>query len=477
MNIQTPLMSHQSAAVEKVERLRVGALFMEMGTGKSLTALFLIALRRAKISRALWFVPVALKESTRLEILKHAPNAQIHVFDEKTTPKRLKAAPPAEIYLVGIESMSASRRLILSASSLCDSRAFVIVDESSYIKGHDAARTKWITRIAQNARYRLILTGTPVSQGVVDLFAQLRFLSPEILGYSSFYSFARNHLEFSDKYPGVITRSHNTGFIAAKMAPYVYQVTKAQCLDLPSKLCLTRTLTMSHEQEILYQRAKDELLLEITDRDVTSDDIFRLFTALQQIVCGFWNRIEHRGHGQDYQRLVHTFEAPHQRLDLLCATIREAPPDAKIIIWAKYRRCIADIAARLESEFGASPTLFYGDLNEKQRAAEVARFRESARFLVATPSCGAHGLTLNEAHHVIFYTDGFKYSERLQSEDRCHRIGQDWPVTYVSLVCRRSIDERIQKALESKGSVVDAFRREVERIKDKKTMKQAIQAL
>lgn len=478
MQIITSLMAHQSAAVAKVERARVGALFMEMGTGKSLTALQLIALRSARISRVVWFTPVSLKDSTRLEIEKHARfeagEIGVHVFDDKTARRNL---PDALIHICGIESMSSSPRVLGAVAQLCDARALVIVDESSYIKGHDSSRTRWITRVAARVRYRLILTGTPISQGVVDLFAQLRFLSPDILGYKSFYSFARNHLEYSEKYPGVITRSHNTAFIAAKMAPYVYQVTKAECLDLPPKIMMQRNYSMGSEQRTYYERAKDELLLQINERDVTSTDIFRLFSALQQIACGFWNRIEHRGRGKNYERIEEKFVFPHDRLDLLCAAIREIAPSEKVIIWAKYRHCIADIAVRLESEFGETPALFYGDLSESERADQVTRFRADARFFVATPSSGGHGLTLNEAHHVIFYTDGFKYAERLQAEDRCHRIGQQSSVSYISLVCNNSIDERIQKALATKGNAVDEFRREVERIKDKKTLAQAIKSL
>jgi len=107
----------------------------------------------------------------------------------------------------------------------------VICDESSYIKGHSAIRTNRITYISSRAKYRLALTGTPISQGVEDLFAQMRFLSPKILGYRSFYSFAANHLEYSDKYPGMVVRAHNLEYIAAKIQPYVYQVTKEECLD------------------------------------------------------------------------------------------------------------------------------------------------------------------------------------------------------------------------------------------------------
>lgn len=462
INLITALLPHQRAAVEKLLPSRIGALFMEMGTGKSRTAIEIIARRQDKISKVVWFCPVSLKETIRHEIGKHTdtPSSMIHVFDQKTGRRTI---PEAFWYVVGIESMSASKRVIFTVNALVDENTMVIVDESSYIKGHRSARTDWITRIAERARYRLILTGTPISQGVVDLFAQMRFLSPKILGYRSFYSFAANHLEYSEKYPGLIVRSHNTAYLAAKIKPYVYQVTKKECLDLPDKLYDSQYFSMTWDQRCAYEQAKDEILMELDDDKFDSFTIFRLFTALQQIVCGFWNRIEFKTKKETF------LEFPHSRIDMLMDTIARIPDDEKIIIWAKYQYDIDQISKALTGKYGDGCTaLFYGAINEKHRSDQVIKFRNGARFFLATQSCGGHGLTLNEAHHVIFYNNAFKYSERLQAEDRCHRIGQAHPVTYIDITCIDSIDERIDKALAAKENTVQEFKEEIERVKGSK---------
>lgn len=471
MTVLTPLLPHQAAAVSRLLPARIGAAFMEMGTGKSLTAIELISRRQGRISCVIWFCPVSLKETIRHEILKHtdAPPDKIHVFTDKTNERTV---PRVFWYIVGIESMSASRRVILTVNAIVDEASMVIVDESSYIKGHRSARTDWITRIAERARYRLILTGTPLSQGVVDLFAQMRFLSPKILGYSSFYSFAANHLEYSEKFPGLIVRSHNTAYLAAKIKPYVYQVTKKECLDLPDKLYSSRYFSMTWEQRDAYERAKDEILASISEDDWNSYTIFRLFTALQQIVCGFLNHIDPK------TRAVTTEEFSHCRIDMLMDLIGRVPEGEKIIIWAKYRHDIEEIARELTARFGQGcAALFYGDIPEAKRPAQVALFRASARFFLATQSCGGHGLTLNEAHQVIFYNNGFKYSERLQAEDRCHRIGQAAPVTYIDIICSDSIDTRIDDALASKGNIVQQFKAEIDRVKGKGKLKDLIKSL
>lgn len=469
LNLQTDLMPHQVEAVNKVLPSRIGACFMEMGTGKSRTAIELVNLRYGKIDRVIWFCPVSLKETIRQEILKHTDcdDTDICVFDDKINVRNL---PGMFWYVVGIESMSSSIRVVLAVKKLITERTMAILDESSYIKGHDAIRTLRITELCKIARYRLILTGTPLSQGVVDLFSQMRFLSPKILGYESFYSFAANHLEYSEKYPGRIVRSHNIGYLAAKIQPYVYQVTKDECLDLPSKLYETRYVGMTMEQRMRYEEAKDEFLGDLEEFD--SVTIFRLFTALQEIVCGFWNR-------RTIWRKYKLLELYHHRIEVLLDTITSIPADEKIIIWCKYQHDIEEIRAALTKQYGLdSLALFHGGLGEKERNGEIDRFRNEAKFFLATQSCGGHGLTLNEAHHVIFYNNAFKYSERLQAEDRCHRIGQDHRVVYIDLQCTPSIDDRIAASLAKKGNLVRDFRYEVDKVKDKKPkLRELIRAL
>ncbi len=469
--VTTPLMPHQSAAVEKMLPTRIGALFMEMGTGKSRTAIEIIHRRLPRIKNVLWFCPVSLKQTVRHEILKHTDctDADIHVFGDKTNER---TAPGCLWHIIGIESMSASARVVVTVNKLITEDSLVIVDESSYIKGHNATRTQRLTKLSERARYRLILTGTPISQGVVDLYAQMRFLSPKILGYRSFYSFAANHLEYSDKFPGMIVESHNLEFIAAKIKPYVYQVTKDECLDLPEKLYETRYFSMTGEQRYAYEEAKEEIMQDIENDTFDSVTIFRLFTALQQIVCGFWN--QHR-QGQP----VEHHEFSHRRIDVLMDTVLSVPQTEKIIIWTKYQHDIEELGAALREKFGEDCTApFHGALSEKKRAEQVERFRNGSRFFLATQSCGGHGLTLNEAHHVIYYNNAFKYSERQQSEDRCHRIGQEQKVVYIDIQCSDSIDDRIANALASKGSVVEQFKAEVDKVRSQKTkLKDMVKAL
>ncbi len=478
MQTTTALMPHQVPAVAKMLPTRAGALFMEMGLGKSLVTIEIARIRQGKWDRLFWFCPVALKSTIAQQWHLHTdvPADQICVWGDQVASHRLPTH--ARIHIIGIEAMSSSARTILAYKAMVTDRSFVIVDESSYIKGHASKRTERITALSASAKYRLTLTGTPFTQGVVDLFAQMRFLSTVILGYTSFYSFAANHLEYEVRKTdtghkiktGRIIRSHNVDYLAAKIAPYVYQVTKAECLDLPDKIYATRYCAMSEEQAAAYQQAKHEILLDVEYEDWSSVTIFRLFTALQGIVCGFWTRTD----PQTSVRQHLTFD--HDRVVVLMHILAAIPDGEPVIIWAKYHHAIQEITAAIQADYGDTHVaLFHGRMTETERNRQLCDWQQGQRrFLVATQSAGGHGLTLNEAAYSVFYADGYKYSERIQAEDRNHRIGQGRHPTYVTIRCANSIDDRIATALANKEDALRSFVRRVDTYHKQGLKQQAI---
>lgn len=449
----TSLLPHQIEAVTKLLPSRVGGLFMEMGTGKSRASIELARLRQHKIDRVIWFCPVSLKTTVEHEIKKHTTCADddIYVFDHRT---REDTVPTDRFwYVVGIESLSLGSRAFFSVAQLIDERTMVIVDESTYIKGHWAQRTKRVTQISEKARYRLILTGTPITQGVVDLYAQMRFLSPKILGYHSFYSFARNHLVYSTRNKGQIVQTLDYDWIIERIQPYVYQVTKDECLDLPDKIYRDRYCGLSVEQRDAYQSAKEDFVDDLLRYEDKGGDlsngiaIFRLFSRLQGIVCGIKDGT-----------LI-----DNQRLNLLVA-VASAARDSHVVIWAKYRMNIQQIVERLQTE-GLNASGYDGRVPERQRQGLLDNWNQSGGFLVATQSLGSHGLDLTAASTVIFYARGFKYSENVQAEDRCHRIGQCQRVTYVNLWSNCGIEDRIAQALVRKENALGRLRNEIDKVK------------
>jgi len=471
ISVTTEMLPHQHAAVRKLRQSKVGALFMDMGTGKSRIVIELARMRQEKIDKVIWFTLVSLKETVRRELLKHTRHSddEICLFDQKTSDDNL---PDASWYIIGLESLGSSTRVALAAYKLVTGKTMVVVDESSHIKGHRAKRTKRVILLAEQSLYRLILTGTPISQGIQDLFCQMYFLSPKILGYRSWYSFARNHLEYSKKYRGKIVYTFNEDWLAAKIQPYVYQVSKEECLHLPPKLRESFYCDLTRQQEEYYEKVKEEFFEDLEAYDDPDSDflcsipIFRLFSRLQSICCGF------------FKKKGKIISLRTQRERLLLDIIEQIPADEKVVIWCKYRYVINLLAKKLGSVYGNDQVhLYYGGIPVKQRNHYLDNWRQNGRLLVATQDSGGYGLDLTEASKVIFFANSFKYASRIQAEDRSYRIGQNRPVTYIDLWADCGIEDRIRAALKNKKNVADYFHMEVEKIKDRLTPEQMIEQL
>lgn len=467
LQTSTSLYEHQAKAVAKQLQTRYGALFMDMGTGKTRTAIELVKIRQNKITKFIWITPVSLKHNVSQEIQKHTnlKADDIYMFDDITDDRNV---PKKLAYIVGIESISMSDRVYLALNALIDNDSFIIVDESSFIKGN-SKQSKRIIKITQDTRYRLILTGTPISQGIIDLYNQIRFLSPKIFGYKSFYAFAHYHIKYSPRYENQILGYYNETYLAEKMKPYVYQVTKEECLTLPEKNYIDKYFYMSVEQRSYYEEAKEELLFQVDISDIDGTNILRLFTRLQQIVSGFYKH--------DDGEIT---KISSNRLDFLADIINEIDKDEKIIIWSKFILDVEMITQLLDVQYGEESFVAYtGQQTEYEKNEALHKFKDNneTRFFVATQSSGAYGLTLIQSSHAIFYNNTFKYSQRIQAEDRIHRIGQTKISNYINISCLNSIDIKIDNSIFKKANIVSDFKHEMEMIKDKKLKKALLNAI
>jgi SNF2 family DNA or RNA helicase len=455
------MMKHQRAAAAKLSRVKVGALYMDMGTGKTRTALELGFLRMAqgKADCILWCCPVSVRKTIVDELQKHLQGISFEVLK----PRRIRN-PEADVYIAGIESMSSSIRLNARLLELVEQRrCFLVCDESSLIKNHSADRTLAMWRLGERCQYKLILNGTPLANNEKDLFAQWYLLDQRILGYSSFYSFAANHLEYDPERPGRIVRAHNVGHLVRKITPYTYQVRKDECLDLPPKTYSARYYCLERWERDIYEAAKDTVIEKAyyqNGQEVIPESyvIYQMFNAVQRVISGVHLDGEP----------IYKSPAQNPRVQLLLETIEEIPSDRKVIIWCKYTHEIETLREVL-ADHGGVATL-YGELSHSKRDAELQQFNESARFLVANKRVGSFGLNLQHCSYAIYYSNDFSWETRAQSEDRIHRQGQKQNCHIIDLVCANSIDDRIRSCLLRKESLVDSFRSRIDQTKDKKEL-------
>lgn len=444
MTLKTDLYEHQKHAVEKLQRIKVGALYMEMGTGKTRTALELVKQRldAGKVDKVLWLCPCSVKENLRRDLLKHTDNID-------------------NITIYGIQTLSSSIKANIELLNLVQNyKTYLIVDESNLIKNHRAQRTINIERLAGYCRYKLILNGTPISRCEKDLFSQWYILDWRILGYRSFWSFAANHIEYDDRIRGKIIRCLNIDYLVRKIAPYTYQVKKSECLDLPPKSYETAYYNLTRAQDIHYQEIADELMFDVDEFEPHT--IYRLFAGLQNVISGLRVEVKKRLENKPFFKIPLDNPRIQRLLELIDI-------DEKVIIFCKYTQEIKDICKILNDKYGEEIAVpYYGELNQKKRQENIDKFKDKSQFLVANKTCAGYGLNLQFCNYIIYYNNDWDYATRSQSEDRVHRIGQENNVHIVDICAAYTLDEQVLKCLHRKEGLVESFKSEIEALKDNK---------
>lgn len=485
MVYRTEPWNHQFRAYHQSAKLRADFLNMDMGTGKSKVVLDLAASRHAagQIHKLVVVAPVHLKDNWYNQIVLHdayhsAAHARVLRFDERTSTTdrellRWLHEPGYGIAICGLESLSTEKfggRAYTAALKLVrERRCMLVVDECHKIKGGHANRTQNALSLAKWTPFRNAMTGTNITHSLGDLFHPYWMLDPRIIGYQRESEFEKHHI-ITEAIEGTSRRRIvmyvNVEHVAARIAPYTVQCTKAQALDLPPKTFKFRSVGLSVAQLLAYEEAKKEILGEKVDKrdQWTEYEVLRLFTALQQIVSGYWNRITYtwnkelriRERAETFVQLVEWNENPKVKAVLEHA---ESCGTDQVLVWCKHRPELNDCVAGLVATYGAEQVCqLHGDVKPKQRTAELERFKQGARFMVAMLSMGEGLNGLECSHQAVYYSNSFKYGERQQTEDRQHRPGQDNKVTYTDLWTPTGIDRIIQRCLGKKEDLADWVR-------------------
>tara|TARA_R100000329_G_scaffold139273_1_gene121125 strand:+ start:764 stop:2122 length:1359 start_codon:yes stop_codon:yes gene_type:complete len=434
---------------------------MEMGTGKSKVLIDTIGILYGKgaINAVVIVAPKGVYRNwSTKEIPDHLPEyVDRHVAVWSPAPRKQEKADlvklfhtdldKLKIFIINVEAFSTAKGVKFTENFILGHQVLFAVDESTTIKNPKASRTKAITKLAKNTKYRRILTGSPITQSPLDLYSQTEVLETNLLGYTSYYSFQNHYGEVVNRYFGGRTVRQVVGYrnldeLSQKLDSFSYRVLKSDCLDLPEKLYIRRDVTLTAEQKKLYAELKELAITELANQETVSvTNVLTQLLRLHQIVCG-------------HIKSDDGTETPinNNRIDELIEVIAEM--QGKIIIWANYRQNILEIVETLQGLFGADAVAsYFGDTTPDERERVIKQFQDpnsSLRFFVGNTQTGGYGITLTEAQNVIYYSNNFDLEKRLQSEDRAHRIGQKNNVTYVDLVAKDTVDEKIVTALRNK---------------------------
>lgn len=438
IKFRTELYPYQQEAVAKLSRVKVGALYMEMGTGKTRTALELIAQRinSGKVSQVLWLCPYSVKRDLP-ELLSE------HIEDLSS------------ILICGIETLSSSLATYRKLMEYVEQApTYLVVDESLLIKNPFTYRTKHIIEISKKCTYKLILNGTPITKNEADLFSQWYVLDWRILGYQSYYSFAANHLEMDRDITNKVVRVLNTDYLARKIAPYTYECSKSSVLKLPDKYYHSYAFDLTKEQEQHYDEVSEILIEQLND--FRPETIYRLFGAMGAITSGFGIQFNSKfTHCSSVKFFPDVLENPRiQRL----IDILDEIGNHQVVIYCHYMQEIEDIL----SVFGDKATCFHGEMSSKRRQENKTLFKSGkVQYFVANKSCAQFGLNLQFCNYEIFYHNDWDWGTRAQAEDRLHRVGQKKDVHIYDIFADNTIDVTVLRCLNRKERLSDFFKREV----------------
>ena len=453
---------HQITALEKSWDKDEYGYFMEMGTGKSKVLVDNIAMLydKGKINAALIIAP---KGVYRNWFSGEIPNHLASHIDHKTviwtaTTSKAKDKEYQQLFkidydlhilIMNVEAFSTKKGLEFATKFLNCHNTIMAIDESTTIKTPTAKRTKAILTLGKLAKYRRILTGSPVTKSPLDLYTQCNFLHEELLGFNSYYTFRNRYATMIDRNFGgrrvqIVGGYKRLDELSDSLKKFSYRVLKEDCLDLPEKVYIQREVELSDEQRQIYSTMKSAALAQLKGKMATAPHVLTQLMRLHQITCG------HLKNDDDT-----ITEIKNNRMVELLDVLEEV--EGKVIIWANYVYDIKQIVKAISKKFGEDSIVqYYGAIPADVRQKNIENFQDpksDARFFIGNPQTGGYGITLTAANNVIYYSNGYDLEKRLQSEDRAHRIGQQKSVTYVDFITPKTVDEKIVKALRKKMNI------------------------
>lgn len=418
--------------------------FSEMGTGKTLMCIGAMNWLQAHegLNKVLILCPKSLiynwkKEFEKSKIKWNA--ITLRGTNDKKKKEISKASKSGLSVIIGnYESIGGLLEEIKSFTP-----QLIICDEAHQLKNHQAKRTKAVKEI--NTHRRWALTGTPIINKPLDIWSLVNWVAPHLVS-RSFYGFrARYAIVYTGGGFPAIKGYKNLKELKEKVDQVSWKVTKAEALDLPEKVYQVREIKLSKEEALAYNQMSKTMVADIKGKEVAANIILTKLLRLMQIVNGFVND----------QGVTETFG--RSKLDALMEIVNELE-DKKIVIWTTFRHDFERVETEIRS-VGRSVYVLKADLTPDERQEQIDKFQSDAgsAVMVGSIAIGGVGVTLTAASYCVYYSNTWSLGDRLQSEDRLHRIGQTNKVTYIDLVASNSIDEYIIKTIGKKQSLANVI--------------------
>lgn len=440
-------------------------LLFEMGCGKTLTALAIAgaAYQMGKISKVLIIAPTSVVAVWPKEFQEYADFKYTcrTLLGEKANRIRqiddLMKFPFKALKVAVINYESIWRDGIKEKLQEYDAD-MIVCDESQRIKTHDAEQSKAAHQLGDQARYKLILSGTPVQNNAIDIFSQYRFLDPSIFG-TNFYQFRNRYAVMGGFNRKQIVGYKDLNDLIKKEHSIAFRITKEEAIDLPEQTFETRRVSFTDKERGLYDRIRRDSYAELeSGGQITATTVLTKLLRLQQLAGGFL--VEDNA---EKPQLV-----SRAKLNALADIIEDYVISAgkKLVIFARFIPEVKEIIKATQKQLPAGKKLvaIYGDIKKEDRGDIVKQFQEDKNTMVFVGQIdtAGTGITLTAADTCVYYSKNFNYATYSQSLSRIHRIGQRNVCTYIDLEVEKTVDEIISRSLSKKEdmakTVVDNWR-------------------
>lgn len=455
--VKADLFAHQKkGAAMALKRFEQGysgfAYLFEMRCGKTLTAMSVIGklAKDEKIQRCLILAPATVCSGWHDDLEQYAdfPYADALLlgssFDKLYGLNKLKASTKDGIK-IAITNYEALRSLDVYNHLREFAPQFVIADESQRIKSHTAIQTKRAIGIADNASYRLILSGTPIQNHADDIFSQYRFMDSSVFG-TNYYSFRDRYLKMGGYQNYQIIGTKNTDELMAKIHSAAYRVTQKECFDLPAQIHQTIKVKMAVKQAKEYEELRREGFCELETGEVTASTVLTKIIRLHQYTGGFIT---------DDNKVTSLVNSA--KLDALKDVIIDNCVEAgkKIVVVVNFTseyRHISQMLAEMKIPFAAID----GSVPASKRGGLIKSFQEgNAQVFLGQIQAISEGIKLTAADTMVLYSVDYNYATYSQVCARITGTDQKNKTVYIHLVTQGTIDTVIERAIAKKTSLAN----------------------
>ncbi len=394
----------QLEAFNKFSKLKVGALFMQMGTGKTKIAVELVNYN--KVDLLVFLCPFSSKENIETELIKWGVNC--------------------DYIIVGYETIQSSDKKYLEVlEKVQDKKCFIVADESIFLKNFQTKRFQRVCKIRENCEYALVLNGTPLTKNEWDLYNQMEFLSPKIIGMNRNQFQATFFKEIKFKKRGQREKTYykfsevNAEYLSELVKPYIFNAD----LDFDKKETNDYNYVDINLDE--YEQEKYDFFAEMMSYE-KEDSIIALLQALNKIsACDKMKNNK----------------------------VAEYIENKRVIVFCNYLDELNYIAGEIDCYTITGAV--------KNRAEIIEKFKNDTKPLLITFGCGSFSLNLQFCNEIVYSSLNFDYGLIEQSKFRIKRIGQDSNIKYTYILANCGITKMIEQNLDKKVNLKNLIKEKI----------------